>query len=143
MTLEHFRPTDISRIEASTFDYLIVTIKHDLAMTVISGTKTDMLADWCRCRDRKTDAQLPLVIWKYYHQAMHFFKIGAFDSKMIPQYLISMQDLKPSLLRELAGLDNKDRNFVLKQAVGHIFEDINSRLYHMSISKLLEVELVD
>ena len=79
MTLEHFQPSDLSRIDASTLDYLIVTIKHDLAITVISGTKADMLADWCQCRNRKTRADLPLVIWKYYHQAMHFFKIGAFD----------------------------------------------------------------
>ena len=142
MTLE-FHASDLSRIEISTLDYLIHKIKHDLAIFVISGTKTDMLADWCQCRDRKTTAFIPLVIWKYYHQAMHFFKIGAFDSKMIPRYLISMQDLNPSILRELAALDNEDRNFVLKQAVGHIFEDINSRLYHISISKLLEVELVD
>ena len=76
-----FHSTDLSRIEISTLDYLIHKIKHDLAILVISGTKTDALADWCQCRDRKTGAYIPLVIWKYYHQAMHFFKIGAFDSK--------------------------------------------------------------
>jgi len=141
MALE-FHAADLSRIEASTLDYLIVTVKHDLAMCIISGTKTDSLSDWCRCKT-PNDGYLPLVIWKYYHQAMHFFKIGAFDSKMVPQFLISMQDLKPSLLRELAELDNADRSFVLKQAVGKLFEDINSKLYHISISKLLEVELVD
>ena len=54
-----------------------------------------------------------------------------------------MTDLEPSLITELGTLDNEDRNFVLKQAVGGIFEDINSRFYHVSISKLLEVELVD
>ena len=61
---------------------------------------------------------------------------------MIPLYLISMQDMKPSLLREIAELETEIK-LVLKQAVGHIFEDINSHLYHISISKLLEVELVD
>jgi hypothetical protein len=144
MTIKfNFRPADVSKIEACTIDFLIEMIKHDLAIFVIGGAKTDMLADWCQCRDRKTRAYIPLVIWKYYHQAMHFFKIGAFDSKMIHPYLISMQDLNPSILRELAELDHDDRNFVLKQAVGKLFEDINSKLYHISISKLLEVELVD
>ena len=115
MTIDfHFRPMYISRIEASTIDYLIHKIKHDLAVIVISGTETDSLADWCQCRNRKTDALLPLVIWKYYHQAMHFFKIGAFASNMIPKFQISMDDLNPSIVRELAGLDNEDRNFVPK-----------------------------
>ncbi len=144
MTLE-FHASDLNRNEISTLDYLIYKIKHDLAILPISGVNTDPLSDWCNCRNRNSERQeqIPLVIWKYYHQAQHYFKIGAFDHRMIPKFYISMQDLKPSLIRELASLDIEDRNFVLKQAVGHLFEDINSRLYHASISKLLEVELVD
>ncbi len=142
MTLE-FHASNISKFDISTLDCLIETIKHELAMTVISGVKTDSLSSWCQCHDRGTGAQLPLVIWKYYHQAQHFFKIGAFAPEMVPTYLISMQDLTPSLLCELADLSYEDRNFVLKQAVGAIFEDINSRLYHISVSKLLEVALID
>jgi len=38
-------------------------------------------------------------------------------------------------------LDEKDKKFVLKQAVGRIFEDINFDLYHDSISANLEVIL--
>ena len=127
----------------STLDYLIEETKHALAICVISGVNTDSLSDWCNCRDRKTRAYIPLVITKYYHQAMHFFKIGAFASNMVPKFRISMQDLNPSLLMELAELDHEDRDYILKRAVGKLFEDINSRLYHMSISKLLEVELID
>ncbi len=141
MTLE-FHATDLSTIEISTLDYLIHTIKHDVAKVVISGVKTDSLSDWCQCR-HPTYGYIPLVIWKYYHQAQHYFKIGAFAPELVPKFLISMRDLKPSRLWELADLDYEDRNYVLKQAVGHLFEDINSRLYHASISKLLEVELVD
>jgi hypothetical protein len=55
------------------------------------------------------------------------YKIGHLAS--VPKFLISMHDLEPSLLCELAGLDNEDRNFVLKQGVGRMFEDINSRLW--------------
>jgi len=42
----------------------------------------------------------------------------------------------------LSQLDEKDRRFVLKQAVGRIFEDINFNLYHDSISTNLEIVLV-
>ncbi len=141
MTLE-FQATDLSRIEISTLDYLIQTIKHDLAIIVSGGVQTDSLSDWCQCKNRDPWPDVT-ELRKYYHQAYHYLKIGAFASERVPKFLISMQDLEPSLLRELANLDNEDRNFVLKQAVGRIFEDINSRLYHVSISKLLEVELVD
>ena len=44
---------------------------------------------------------------------------------------------------ELSQLDEKDRTFVLKQAVGGIFEDINFDLYHDSISANLKVILVN
>ena len=57
-------------------------------------------------------------------------------------YRSRVSDLLPELLKELSILDKKDRKFVLKQAVGRIFEDINSELYHNSISRVLEVRLV-
>jgi len=143
---DDFIPDSADRYDLSTLDYLIYKIKHDLAGVLISGVNTDPLSDWCNCRNRNRSTErreeIPLVIWKYYHQAQHFFKIGGFDRRMIPKFKISMQDLNPSILRELALLATQDRNFVLKQAVAHLFEDIDSRLYHASISKLLEVELV-
>ena len=46
------------------------------------------------------------------------------------------------MIYELNQLDENDRKFVLKQAVGRIFEDINFDLYHNSISANLEVVLV-
>jgi hypothetical protein len=45
------------------------------------------------------------------------------------------------MVYELSQLDKKDRKFVLKQAIGQIFEDINFDLYHDSISANLEVVL--
>jgi hypothetical protein len=68
-------------------------------------------------------------------------KIGAF--RPVPPFLVSVSDLYPELLKELSFLDKRDRSFVLRQAVGRIFEDINSELYHESISRVLEVKLVD
>jgi hypothetical protein len=78
---------------------------------------------------------------KYYNQAHNLLKIAAF--RPVPPFLVSVSDLWPDMLKELSILDKRDRNFVLKQAVGRIFEDINSRLYHNSISRVLEARLVD
>jgi hypothetical protein len=78
---------------------------------------------------------------KYYNQAHNLLKIGAFSS--VPPFPVNVSDLYPELLKELRVLDNRDRCLVLKQAVGRIFEDINFRLYHNSISRVLKVRLVN
>ena len=77
----------------------------------------------------------------YVNQAFHYLKIGIL--RPVPEFLISLSDLSPKLVKELAALDKKTREFVLKQAVGRIFEDINAKLYHNSISRVLNVRLVE
>jgi hypothetical protein len=78
---------------------------------------------------------------KYYDQACRMQNIGAF--KPTPSFIIHLSDLTPKLIKEISELDNESRSFVLCQAVGRIFEDINSELYHNSISKVLKVRLED
>jgi len=72
---------------------------------------------------------------KYYNQAHNLLKIGA--CRPVPHFLVSVSDLWPELLKELSILDKRDCKFVLKQAVGSIFEDINPEVYHNSISRVL------
>jgi hypothetical protein len=74
---------------------------------------------------------------KYYDQARRMQNIGAF--RPTPSFIIHISDLTPKLIKEISQLDNESRGFVLCQAVGRIFEDINSELYHNSISKVLRV----
>jgi hypothetical protein len=76
---------------------------------------------------------------KYYNQAHNLLKIGAL--KPTPFFVVYLSDLSPQLIKELHSLDSKDRQFVLKQAVGRIFEDVNPTLYHNSISRVLRVKL--
>jgi hypothetical protein len=76
---------------------------------------------------------------KYYNQAHDQLIIGAF--KPVPYFLIYLSDLTPKLIRELHSLDCRDRQFVLKQAVGRIFEDVNFEIYHNSVSRVLIVKL--
>ena len=56
------------------------------------------------------------------NQAYHYLKLGGCNP--IPKFLISLVDLGPTLIKELAQLEKQDREFVVKQAVGRIFEDI-------------------
>lgn len=78
---------------------------------------------------------------KYYDQAYLMQAIGAF--KPTPGFIVHLTDLTQKLIKELSESDNETRGYVLLQAVGRIFEDINSELYHNSISKVLKVRLVD
>jgi hypothetical protein len=76
---------------------------------------------------------------KYYNQAHNLLKIGAF--KHVPYFIINLTDLSPDLVIELYNLGDRDRAFVLKQAVGRIFEDVNFDIYHNSVSRALKVML--
>jgi hypothetical protein len=75
----------------------------------------------------------------YYDQAYRMQNIGAF--RPTPSFIIHLSDLTPKLIKEISELDNQTRGYVLRQAVGRIFEDLNSKLYHDSISKVLVVKL--
>jgi hypothetical protein len=76
---------------------------------------------------------------KYYNQAYSLLWIGR--AKPVPPYIVYLSDLSPRLIKELHSLYIDDRHFVLKQAAGRIFEDINLELYHNSISRVLWVNL--
>jgi hypothetical protein len=75
---------------------------------------------------------------KYYNQAFGLLRIGAY--KPIPFFIINLSDLTLELREALSSLDIQSRQFVMKQAVGRIFEDINSELFHNSISGVLKVK---
>ena len=73
---------------------------------------------------------------KYYNRAHHFLKIGVLNP--VPTYVVNLSDLTPKLIKEIYELsDEKDRGYVLKQAVTRIFEDVNFELYHNSVSRVL------
>jgi hypothetical protein len=78
---------------------------------------------------------------KYCQQAHKSLFFGAL--KPVPPFVIYLSDLTHKIIKELYDLDSESRKYVLKQAVGRIFEDINSDLYHNSISKVLKVRLKD
>ena len=75
----------------------------------------------------------------YYYQALQMLKIGAYNPASA--YVIRFSHLTSRLQTELNELDVIDLNYVLKQSVSRIFEDINIDLYHNSISRMLRIDL--
>jgi hypothetical protein len=104
--------------------YLIDTLKKELALKKKLTINGKTIFD---CR-------------KYYDQAHHLLKIACF--RPVPSFPIYLCDLNPKIIKELYHLDVHDREYVLKQAVGRIFEDVNSDIYHNSVSSVLRVQLV-
>ncbi|MGD1836987.1 MAG: hypothetical protein ACPKPY_02880 [Nitrososphaeraceae archaeon] len=80
---------------------------------------------------------------KYYYKAYFYQKIGLFLRKDIPVFKVSVSDLSVKVIAILDSMGHNDALYDVKQAVGRIFEDINFKLYHDSLSSRLEVIIVD
>jgi hypothetical protein len=76
---------------------------------------------------------------KYYYKTYHFQKLGLFKREDAPIYWVDLNDLSLESIYALNTFDAETRNYILKQAVSRIFEDINFDQYHNSISKNLNV----
>jgi hypothetical protein len=81
-----------------------------------------------------------VTVYKYYHRAFQLRKWIPI-AKPTPEFVIDASDLTVRLVSELKALDEDGSKYVLKQAVGHIFENIDSRQYHLSIARKLKVIL--
>ena len=81
-----------------------------------------------------------VVINKYYLQA---WKLQSLISvgRPPPYFVIWLSDLNPKLKQALKDLDDNTKNFVLGQAIGRIFENINPKLYHLSVARRLRWKL--
>jgi hypothetical protein len=79
-----------------------------------------------------------VTIRKYYNQAL-VLRPWIAVAQPPPKFVINLYDLTPRIIVEIKTL--KDPKYVLKEAVGRIFENTDFRQYHLSISKVLEVEL--
>ncbi len=114
-----------------TSNYLIDRLKAILAKT--TGENNLIHRPWLNEKRKAVFGDR-----KYYNQAFDLLSIGALEP--VPYFIINLSDLDHEIRSELSGLSKNSRQFVLKQAVGRIFEDINSDLFHKSISKVLRVK---
>jgi hypothetical protein len=79
---------------------------------------------------------------KYYRQARELFKWIPI-AKPSPAFIINVSDLTPQLIVQLEDLITAPDNlrYVLTQAVGRIFENLDFDRFHMSIARNLRLRL--
>jgi len=81
---------------------------------------------------------------KYVAQARELIKWIPINIKPQP-FKINISDLSPEVQQHLEyeykNSDEETFNYILRQAVGRIFESLAFRLYHRSIAKKLAVKL--
>jgi hypothetical protein len=83
-----------------------------------------------------------LTVHKYYRQAWELRKWIPI-ARSPPEFVINASDLSPKVIEELGGrVDDPDVfGYILKQAVGRIFENLDFNRYHQSIARGLKVRL--
>lgn len=78
-------------------------------------------------------------IRKYYRRARDILKLIPI-SKPAPVFIINISDLPQRIIKEIERVTENDaRAYILTQAVGRIFENIDFKRYHLSIAKNLRV----
>jgi hypothetical protein len=107
-----------------TIEYLV-----DKLFLRIAGTK-----EIVNHKDKK------VTIYKYYNQAFRLLNWISIANPT-PEFIINVSDLTPRIVTELKALGNETYNYVIRQAVGRIFENIDSKQYHISIARKLKVRL--
>ena len=79
-------------------------------------------------------------IYKYYNQALRMWKWIP-NSKPKAKFVVNISDLTPRIYCELKNLDRYAAQYVLKESVRRIFENIDFKFYHEHIEDNLEVVL--
>jgi hypothetical protein len=74
---------------------------------------------------------------KYYRRARDILKWIPI-SRPAPVFIINISDLPERILKELKQVKESDaRAYILTQAVGRIFENVDFKCYHLSIARNL------
>jgi hypothetical protein len=122
-------------------------IKVDEEVWSIECTVDELQLDLCRAKEEITVDRgfyvngqrraKTLIVHKYYRQARELMKWFP------PEFVINISDLSPKLIKELeARLENPPTfGYILKEAAGRIFENLDFNLYHQSIARDLKVRL--
>lgn len=114
---------------------------NDTYSFTIAGLIDDLYLSLLCTRETVTDdIGEKITINKYYLQAWKLQRLISAGHPP-PYFVIQLSDLNPKLKQALGDLDDETRGFVLCQAIGRIFENINPRLYHLSIAKRLRWRL--
>ena len=83
-----------------------------------------------------------ITIYKYYNQVLRTWKwIPISKPKAI--FVVYVSDLTPRIFYELKSLDKHTAQYVLKESVKRIFENIDFKFYHEHIEGNIDVVLED
>jgi hypothetical protein len=72
---------------------------------------------------------------KYYRRARDAIKMAA--GRPSPIYVINISDLTTRLKKELLDLRNDTLDYVVSEAIGRVCENVNPKLYHLTLKKRL------
>jgi hypothetical protein len=127
-------------------------VKVDEVVWSIECTVDELQLDLCRAKEEimidrgfyvngKRSVKT-LIIKKYYRQARELMKWIPI-ARPSPEFVINASDLSTEVIKELSvRADNPDAmGYILKQAVGRIFENLDFNLYHLSIARSLKVRV--
>jgi hypothetical protein len=127
-------------------------VKVDEEVWSIECTVDELQLDLCRAKEAITidrgfyvdgrRSVKTLTVHKYYRQARELMKWIPI-ARPPPEFVIKTSDLSPKLIKELeARLDNTSTfGYILKEAAGRIFENLDFNRYHQSIARCLKVRL--
>src|SRR5215203_3965971 len=78
---------------------------------------------------------------KYLKKAEYLiYRIPLF--RPIPPFEINISDLTPKLEKELASIDKNTLDYVMKESIGRLFEEINQEYFYLNVRKLLKWRFV-
>lgn len=116
----------------------------------IECTVDELQRDLCRVKEQIV---MPGINWghnypetrivrKYYRQAWQLILRIPIE-RPAPEFVINASDLSPKVIEELGvRADNPQAfGYILKQAVGRIFEEMDYDYYHQSVARCLKVRL--
>lgn len=118
-----------------------ITMDDKREIWLESYTTDQLFKEISIAREIITSNGKEIHVRKYYNRALKIFKfINIAKSDL--EFVINISDLSPRLIAELKTLDKISVDYVLKLAVGGIFENINSKLYRsLGFEKRLKVRL--
>jgi hypothetical protein len=67
------------------------------------------------------------------------YRIPAF--RLLPVFVVYLKHLDDRLKRELANLDRESKDYVVREAISRIFEQVDKRFFLLSVKPLLKWKL--
>ena len=96
------------------------------------------------CSIRQTiinDNGIAITIRKYYAQARELMKWIPIARLPSNEFVINISDISPEIVKEIESVasNHKTLQYVLTQAAGRIFENLDFEYYHLSVARNLRV----